>query len=77
MRNALNAKQHSNAVAFGPFRLFLAERRLEKEGAPVHLGSRALDILLALAQRMNQLVSKDDLMAEVWPNIAVEDVSIR
>jgi DNA-binding winged helix-turn-helix (wHTH) protein len=32
----------SPAFAFGPFRLFAAERRLEKDGKPVRLGGRAL-----------------------------------
>jgi hypothetical protein len=31
----------SSAFAFGPFRLFVLERRLEKDGEPVRLGGRA------------------------------------
>jgi DNA-binding response OmpR family regulator len=38
-------------VAFGPFRLFVGERLLEKGGIPVALGSRALDILILLVER--------------------------
>jgi DNA-binding winged helix-turn-helix (wHTH) protein len=33
------------------------------------LGSRALEILIALLERRGELVSKQDLMARVWPNV--------
>ena len=62
-----------DSVAFGPFRLWPAERRLEKLGHPVTLGGRALDILLALIERPGEVVSKQELMRRVWPGIAVED----
>ena len=38
---------------------------------PVPLGSRALDILIALLERRGELVSKQDLTARVWPNLFV------
>jgi predicted ATPase/DNA-binding winged helix-turn-helix (wHTH) protein len=43
----------------------------------VTLGQRALEILLALVTRHGQLVTKDDLMAEVWPGIVVEENNIQ
>jgi predicted ATPase/DNA-binding winged helix-turn-helix (wHTH) protein len=64
-------------VSFGPFRLFLVERRLEKDGARVQLGSRALEILITLVDRAPEIVSKADLLARVWPNINVEDSNLR
>ncbi|MEZ5817697.1 MAG: winged helix-turn-helix domain-containing protein [Hyphomicrobiaceae bacterium] len=45
--------------------------------APVRIGSRALDVLLALIQRRGQVVSKDTLMAEVWPDRVVEENSLQ
>jgi DNA-binding winged helix-turn-helix (wHTH) protein len=67
----------SEGVAFGPFRLWPAERRLEKSGDPVPLGGRALDILLALIERPGEVVSKQELMRRVWPGIAVEESNLR
>src|SRR5215472_6580715 len=59
------------SVSFGAFRLFADERLLEREGAPVHIGGRALDILIALAERGGEVVSKTDLFARVWPDVTV------
>jgi DNA-binding winged helix-turn-helix (wHTH) protein len=38
---------------------------------PVPLGSRALGILIVLLERPGELISKQDLMARVWPNVYV------
>ncbi len=43
---------------------------MEGEGS-VYLGSRAIDILIALTERPGELVSKKELMARVWPNVTV------
>jgi DNA-binding winged helix-turn-helix (wHTH) protein len=53
----------NNQLSFGPFNLLIGERLLTREGMPVELGARALDILLALISRPNEVVSKKDLMA--------------
>ncbi|TMJ87092.1 MAG: hypothetical protein E6G76_13540 [Alphaproteobacteria bacterium] len=62
----------SDAFAFGPFRLLVARRELLAHGVPVTLGQRAFEILLTLVRRHGQLVTKDELMAEVWPGVVVE-----
>ena len=59
-------------VAFGPFRLLPTQFLLLEGENPVPLGSRALEILVALLERRGELVSKRDLMARVWPNVSVE-----
>ena len=64
-------------IAFGPFRLRPAEQLLVEGTRPVRLGSRALDILLALVERPGELVSKDELIARVWPETVVEEVNLR
>jgi DNA-binding winged helix-turn-helix (wHTH) protein len=43
---------------------------------PVRLGSRALEILTALLERPSELVSKQELMDRVWPNIFVEAANL-
>jgi predicted ATPase/DNA-binding winged helix-turn-helix (wHTH) protein len=64
-------------LAFGPFRLFPAERRLEKEGSPVRLGGRALDLLIVLVERTGEIVPNRALLAAVWPDVNVEESSLR
>ena len=66
----------ATSIAFGPFRLFPMQRLLTETGKPVHLGSRAFDILLALLERAGELVSKEDLIARVWPNTFVEPANL-
>ena len=64
-------------IAFGRFQLFAAERRLLKDATPVDIGSRALDILIALVERAGETVSKRDIVARVWPDVVVEESSLR
>jgi predicted ATPase/DNA-binding winged helix-turn-helix (wHTH) protein len=64
-------------ISFGPFRLVPSERLLTRAGTPVELGARALDILIAVVCRPNELVSKQDLLAQVWPDATVGEGSLR
>ena len=59
-------------VSFGPFCLLPTQFLLLEGGKAVPLGSRALEILIALLERRGELVSKQDLMARVWPNLFVD-----
>jgi predicted ATPase/DNA-binding winged helix-turn-helix (wHTH) protein len=65
------------SVAFGPFRLHADKRLLEKNGVPVAVGSRALDLLIALVEHAGEVVGKQDLLARVWPKITVDESSLR
>ena len=65
------------AISFGVFRLFPAERLVEKGGVPVHIGGRSLDILICLAERAGEVISKRDLIARVWADIHVDEGSLR
>jgi len=67
----------NDAIAFGSFGLFVRERRLERNGQAVKIGSRALDILMLLADRPGEVVSNEELTARVWPDTAVEDSALR
>lgn len=55
------------------FELHVRERRLFADGRPVHLGSRALDVLCLLVERAGQVVSRRELIERVWPEVAVEE----
>ena len=59
-------------VSFGPFCLLPTQFLLLEGDKVVPLGSRALDILIALLERRGELVSKQDLMARVWPKVFVD-----
>ena len=63
-------------VSFGPFRLLPAQFLLLEGDKPVPLGSRALEILIVLLERPGELISKQDLMARVWPNLFVEPANL-
>jgi predicted ATPase/DNA-binding winged helix-turn-helix (wHTH) protein len=69
--------QGKDVLSFGSFRLAPGERLLTREGAPVELGARALDILIALVSQPNEAISKKELMAKVWPDVTVEEHSLR
>jgi predicted ATPase/DNA-binding winged helix-turn-helix (wHTH) protein len=79
--NIMNARSKGplspDLICFGPFRLSVTERLLEKEGVRVRLGSRALDILIALVERPAEVVTKKELFARVWPNLVVDEGSLR
>ena len=61
------------AVEFGRFRLLPHRRELRADGAAVELGGRALDVLMVLTEARGALVTKDELMARVWPDTVVEE----
>ena len=75
----MDALESSDIFLFEDFRL---DRRglfrLEENRAfvPVKIGSRALDILRLLVHQAGELVSKDDIVATVWPETVVEDSNL-
>jgi DNA-binding winged helix-turn-helix (wHTH) protein/TolB-like protein/Tfp pilus assembly protein PilF len=66
-------QQDNHSYEFGRFRLDVAEHVLLRDGEPVPLTPKVFDILVALVENGGQVVSKDDLMKRVWPNIFVEE----
>lgn len=64
-----------DAVSFGPFSL--RSRLLEKDGVPVKLGSRAMDILRLLVSRAGEVVPKNEILAYAWSGLSVEEISLR
>ena len=65
------------AVLFGPFRLYPAERLLQKHDEVILLGGRALDILIALVERAGEIVTRRQLISLVWPDMTVQDANLR
>jgi len=63
----------SESYRFGAFRLVPSRRELQLRGSPVILGSRTFDLLHGLLNRRGRLATKDDLMAEIWPDTVVAE----
>jgi predicted ATPase/DNA-binding winged helix-turn-helix (wHTH) protein len=78
MRMSDRRSSHPKDVFFfDPFSLFAAERLLKKADEPIPLGGRALDILIALAERAGEVVPHQELISTVWPGVTVENVNLR
>lgn len=57
---------HGPRIAFGPFVLDIAAARLTRAGTDVALTPKSFDLLRHLATRPGQLVTKDELLDQVW-----------
>ena len=67
----------AQAIHFGPYRIYPEQRLVMEADQPVRLGRRAMDILLILLEHAGSVVSKQTLIARVWPNSVVEDINLR
>ena len=63
--------------ALDAWEIDLARRELRTRGTPVPIGSRALEIVTVLAEAAGEVVTKDDLMARVWPGAIVEENTLQ
>src|ERR671927_1864116 len=61
---------------FGPFVLDARSRILLRDGATVRLTPKAFETLLVLIQHGVQVVDKEELLKEVWPDTFVEEGSL-
>src|SRR5690349_4167699 len=61
---------------FGPFVLDARSRILLRDGATVRLTPKAYETLLVLIKHGVQVVDKEQLMKEVWPDTFVEEGSL-
>jgi predicted ATPase/DNA-binding winged helix-turn-helix (wHTH) protein len=67
----------SASVAFGRFRVLPQRRELLSDDRPIKLGGRAFDVLMALIEARGAVVTKDALMACVWPDRVVEENNLQ
>ena len=61
---------------FGLFRLDATAKVLLREDQPVHLARKSVETLLALLENSGQVVTKEDLMATVWPDRIVDEANL-
>jgi DNA-binding winged helix-turn-helix (wHTH) protein len=62
---------------FGPFELDSRARTLRRGDVMLPLSSRALDILVYLANRPGEVIKKKELIDHVWSDVFVEEVALR
>ena len=58
---------------FGPFVLDMRERRLLRDGRPLPVAGKSLDVLGLLAEAGGRLVDRGTFTARLWPDVTVED----
>ena len=61
---------------FGPYRLDPHECRLLRHGKVIALRPKLLDLLIMLVKHAGRMLTKDELLAAVWPNAVVEESNL-
>ena len=67
------ASKSLGSVQFGPFELLLDTQELRKYGLPVKLSGQAIQVLIVLATRPGQLVTREELQRKLWPTDSYGD----
>jgi DNA-binding winged helix-turn-helix (wHTH) protein len=75
--NRWSAAAAEPTLEFGRFRVMLRQRLLIADGAPIELGARAFELLLALLEADGSLVGKKELLARVWPDTVVVEQNLK
>lgn len=72
-------ERHSgdDTINFGRFRVVRHSRQLFLNGCPQEIGGRAFDLLMVLLRSYGSIVSKDEILNEVWPSMVVEECNLR
>ena len=67
----------SRNLTFGPFRLEPANAQLWRGEERIALPPKPFDVLCYMAEHPGKLVTKDELLAEVWPGAVVEENNLQ
>src|SRR5687767_10294353 len=70
------SENNTHGYEFGPYRLDLAQRVLTRAGETVSLTPKATDILTLLVTNAGQLVPRDELLKQIWPETFVEESNL-
>ena len=68
--------QEKPLYAFGPFQLDANAHTLMRDGHPVPLEPKIFDLLAVLVENSGRVVSKGELMKDVWLDSFVEDSNL-
>ena len=74
---SVTGRSPSGDFAFGRFVVQSETHRLLVDGEPTKLGARAFDVLLALIERRDRVVTKNELLDLVWPGLVVEENNLQ
>jgi eukaryotic-like serine/threonine-protein kinase len=61
---------------FGPFRVDPARRVLLRDGRLVALQPKAFEILVFLVRNPGRLITKEELLSAIWPELVVEESNL-
>lgn len=75
--NSFRDLNSDTVLRFGPYAFHQRQRLILDGDRPLRMGGRALDILQVLVERAGHVVSKDELIAHVWPTSVVEEINLR
>ena len=75
--NSLRDVSSEAVLRFGPYAFYLGQRLVMEGDRPLRLGGRALDVLQVLVEHAGAVVSKEELIAQVWPCSVVEEINLR
>jgi predicted ATPase/DNA-binding winged helix-turn-helix (wHTH) protein len=64
-------------LAFGPFQLDLEQRVLREGAAAIRVNPRTLELLIALAERAGEVVTKYELLERGWPGSVIQEGVLR
>jgi non-specific serine/threonine protein kinase len=67
----------AQSYRFGDVEVRPAERQVLVDGRPAPVGARAFDVLLALIDHRDRVVSKNELLDMVWPGLVVEENNLQ
>ena len=67
------SEQSQPSYEFGPFFVDASKRLLLRDGEPVPLAPKVLETLLALIEHRDRVVTKDELLKQVWGDTIVEE----
>ena len=66
----------SQQIRFGEFELDPRRRRLSREGKTVSLNPKAFDLLVFLVQNGGRVISKDEILSDIWKDQFVEESNL-
>jgi len=75
--NSLTDWPSETLLQFGPYTFHLGQRLVLEGDRPLRLGGRAIDLLQVLVEHAGSVVSKETLIAQVWPRSVVEEINLR
>ncbi len=75
--NEAKRESYDDVIRFGRYCAIPHARQLLLDGRTQEIGGRAFDLLMVLLRSNGRIVSKDEILNEVWPSMVVEECNLR